>query len=69
LEQPGYLYRSRAWCDLQDLDLGAAAFLLEFGEVSGLTSITVPAREAVIGLALYWRPTPYERPSTMLDVD
>jgi hypothetical protein len=57
------------WGDLQDLDLGPTAFLLELGEIGSLASVTVPPGEAVIGLALYGRPTAHERPSTMLDVD
>jgi hypothetical protein len=57
------------WGDLQDLDLGPAAFLLELGEVGSLAGVTVSAGEAVIGLALYGWPTAHERPSTVLDVD
>jgi hypothetical protein len=51
------------------LDLRASAFLLELGEIGSLAGFSVPPGEAVIGLSLYGRPTPHERPSTVLDVD
>jgi hypothetical protein len=69
MKQPGDLCRSRGLRNLQDLDLGAAAFPLKLGEISSLSGVTVPAGEPIISFALYRGPTSHERPSTVLNVD